>query len=140
MELYGKRVVLANKDDIVVIGETREEVIITTSKLLKASKIISLCVNEEKTKYVMVARKSSAIDHIIVDDHRFKKVEVFKYLGVNINSNDNMRDEINDRIACGNQCYYSIMKLLKSKLLSHNSKTLLYHNYLRPIVTYASET
>ncbi|VVC34969.1 Hypothetical protein CINCED_3A012587 [Cinara cedri] len=34
----------------------------------------------------------------------------------------------------------SIRRLIKSKLLSHNSKTLLYHNYLRPIITYASET
>lgn len=32
------------------------------------------------------------------------------------------------------------MKLLKSKLLSRNSKILLYHSYLRPIITYASET
>jgi len=36
--------------------------------------------------------------------------------------------------------YYSIMRLLKSKLLSHNSKTLLYHRYLRSIITYTSET
>ncbi|KAE9523560.1 hypothetical protein AGLY_016112, partial [Aphis glycines] len=51
-----------------------------------------------------------------------------------------MHEEINDRIACGNRCYYSIMRLFKSKLLSRNSKTLLYHSYLRPIITYASET
>ncbi|VVC31329.1 Hypothetical protein CINCED_3A000160 [Cinara cedri] len=51
-----------------------------------------------------------------------------------------MHDEINDRIACVNRCYYSIRSLLKSKLLSRNSKTQLYHSYLRPIITYASET
>lgn len=89
---------------------------------------------------MIVARRSPATDHIIVDDYSFKNVEVFKYLGVNINSCNNMHEEINDRIACGNRCYYSIMKLLKSKLLSRNSKILLYHSYLRPIVTYASET
>jgi len=57
---------------------------------------MGLCVNEEKIKYLMVARKIPAIDHIIVDDYRFKKVEVFKYLGVNINNNNNMHEEIND--------------------------------------------
>lgn len=59
-----------------------------------------------------------------------------------------MHKEISDRIAYNNRCYYSIMKLLKSKLLSHNSKILLvkillshnskillYHGYLWPIVT-----
>ncbi|VVC31227.1 OTU domain,Reverse transcriptase domain [Cinara cedri] len=140
MEVCGERVILAYADDIVIMGETRDEVINTASKLLKASKIIGLRVNEEKTKYLMVARRSPNIDHITVDDYIFKKVEVFKYLGVNLNSNNDMHEEINDRIACGNRCYYSIRRLLKSKLLSHNSKTLLYHSYLRPIITYVSET
>ncbi|KAE9522716.1 hypothetical protein AGLY_016879 [Aphis glycines] len=140
MEICGKRVILAYADDIVVMGETREEVMNTASKLLKASKTIGLRVNEEKTKYLVVARRSPNTDHITVDDYSFKKVEVFKYLGVNINSNNDMHEEINDRIACGNRCYYSIMRLLKSKLLSRNLKTLLYHSYLRPIITYASET
>jgi len=44
----------------------------------------------------MVARRSSNIDHIAVDDYSFKKVEVFKYLGVNINSTNDMHEEIND--------------------------------------------
>jgi len=67
-------------------------------------------------------------------------VEVFKYLGAHINSNNDMHEEINDRIAYSNRCYYSIRRLVKSKLLSHNSKILLYHSYLRLIITYASET
>lgn len=66
---------LVYADDIVVMGEMREEVINTTSKLQGISKTISLCVNEEKTKYLMVARRSPAIDHIIVDNS-FEKVEV----------------------------------------------------------------
>jgi hypothetical protein len=109
MELCGERVVLAYADDIVVMGQTRDEVVNTTSKILRATKIISLCVNEENTKYLIIARESSAIDQIIVDDYRFKKVEVFKYLDVNINSDNNMRDEINYRISCGDRFYYSII-------------------------------
>jgi len=96
MEVCGERIVLAYADDIVVMVETGEEVINTTSKLLRASKIIGLCVNEENMKYMMVARRSLATDHIIVDDYSFKNVKVFKYLGVNINSNNNMHEEIND--------------------------------------------
>jgi len=61
----------------VVMGETREEGMNTMPKLLRESKTIGPCVNEEKKKHIMIARKGSAIDHIIVDDYRFKKVEVF---------------------------------------------------------------
>lgn len=44
MEVCGERVVMAYADDIVVIGETRKEVLSTTSKLLRASKTIDFCV------------------------------------------------------------------------------------------------
>lgn len=123
-EVCEKRIVLMYADDIVVIGEMKEEIIYTTSKLLRASKTIGLCVNKEKKKYLMVVRKSPTIDHIIVNDYRFKKVEVFKYQVVNINNNNNMNKEMNDRIVYANRYYYSIIKLLKSKLLSRNSITL----------------
>lgn len=102
MEICGERVILAQADDIVVMEETRADVKNTTSKLLRANKTISLCVNEEKTKYLMVAREIPAINHIIVNDYKFKKFKVFKYLGVNINRNNNMHEEINNRIAYGN--------------------------------------
>jgi hypothetical protein len=46
----GERVVLTFADDSVVMGETRNEVINTTFKLLRANPTIGLCVNEEKTK------------------------------------------------------------------------------------------
>jgi len=87
---------MAYADDIEVMGVIRDEVINTTSKLVSASKYIGLRVNEEKTKYRIIARQGSVINHIIIDDYRFKKVEVFKYLGVIINSENNMSDEIND--------------------------------------------
>jgi len=51
-----------------------------------------------------------------------------------------MLEEINDQIACRNRCYYTKIKRLKAKLLLHNSDTLLYHSYLRPIIKYASGT
>jgi len=67
-------------------------------------------------------------------------VENFKYLEVNINSKNDIHQEISERIASGNRCYHSISNLLKSKLLSRKSKTLLYTSYLRPVITYACET
>jgi hypothetical protein len=83
VEICEERVILAYAVDIVVMGETRDEVIHTASKLLKTSKTIGMHVNEEKTKYSMVARRRPNKDCITVDDYSFKKVEVFKYLGIN---------------------------------------------------------
>jgi len=72
-----------------------------------------------------------------VGSMNFEKVDNFKYLGVNINNSNNMHRE---RISNGNRCYFSISKLLISKLLSRKSKTTLYTSYFRPVVTNGCET
>jgi ribosome-associated translation inhibitor RaiA len=53
----------------------------------------------------------------------FERVDNLKYLGVNINSSNNMHREIEEKISNGNRCYFSINKLLRSKLQSRKSKT-----------------
>lgn len=48
---------LAYADDIVVMDETKEENINSTSKLIKSSKGMGLHINEGKTKYMIVSRR-----------------------------------------------------------------------------------
>lgn len=70
METCGEQVRLAYPDDILVMGETRDEVINTMSKFLRASKATGLCMNKNKTKYLTVARTIPNIDYITVDNYR----------------------------------------------------------------------
>jgi len=51
-------------DAIVVMGETRDEIINTTSKLYRTNKFLGLLINEDKTKYLMVACRSRNIEYI----------------------------------------------------------------------------
>lgn len=51
--------------------------------------------NEDKTKYLIVARRCPTIDKIIVDNYSFEKVNVFRYQSVNVNSCNNTHEEIN---------------------------------------------
>jgi len=94
-----------------------------------------------KPKYMVISRKAPNIDSIEVVNYTFEKVDSFKYLCVNnINDKNDMHVEINKRIVVsGNSCYFSITKLLRSKLLSRKSKVLLYNSYTRPVITYVSE-
>lgn len=59
----------------------------------------------------------------------------FKYLGVKINS----KNDISERIASGNRCHYGLSILPKSKILSSKLKALFYTSYLTQIITYACE-
>jgi len=75
----------------------------------------------------MVLSRSNVNQHNLqVGNLTFEKVEHLKYLGVNINSKNDIHREISERKASGNRSYHSISKLLKSKLLSKKSKTALY--------------
>lgn len=49
-----------------------------------------LHVNEGKTKYMVVPRNPPNIDSIVADNYKFEKVDDLKYLGVNINSKNDM--------------------------------------------------
>jgi len=121
MEISNEQVILAYADYTVVISEIKEEIINATPKLVNASKGMRLHVNKRKTKYMFVSRSPTSRDSIVVDNYKFEKVDDFKYLGVNINSKNGMRIEINERIKNGNTCYFCIIKLLRFKLLSRES-------------------
>jgi len=49
-------------------------------------------------------------------------MENFKYLVVNINSKNDLRQEINEIIERGNRCYHSINTFFKFKLMSTKVK------------------
>jgi len=92
-----------------------------------------------------MSRNNQNTNYLLISDMKFEAVDNFKYLRVDVNNKNNMHQEVNERIMCGKLgtgviIIYSIVKILKSKLLSRTSKILLNHSYLRPIVTYACET
>ncbi|KAF0748720.1 Reverse transcriptase domain-containing protein [Aphis craccivora] len=50
-----------------------------------------------------------------------------------------MHNEIKNRLSSANKYYFSLLKLLKSKYLSYESKKILYTSYIRPILTYGCD-
>jgi hypothetical protein len=74
METSNEQVMLAYADDIVLMGETKEEIINSISKLINASKGIGLHVNEGKTKNMVVSRRPPNIVSMAVDNYKFEKL------------------------------------------------------------------
>ena len=64
----------------------------------------------------------------------------FKYLGVTVTNTNSIREEIKRRINMGNACYYSLEKILFSRLLSKNLKVKTYKTIILPVVLYGCET
>ena len=92
------------------IMETKEHIGI----LIMASTDIGSKVNSENTKYMITSRQQN----IVIENLSFEKVEKLKYLGVTVTSTNDIRKEIKRRINMGNACYYSLEKILSSRLLS----------------------
>jgi sorting nexin-29 len=133
-------ILLAYADDIVVIGNSQESFQSTVEELMKIGKYIGLTINIGKTKYMMVKRRGVDHNNLQVGNNIFEQVQDFKYLGSNLNNQNNMHGEINIRLDAANRCFYALRTLFKSRLLSRKTKKHLYISYIRPVLTYACAT
>ena len=64
----------------------------------------------------------------------------FKYLGSTVSNDDDIKMEINLRIAAGSKCSWALNSILKSRLLTRATKQQVYVTIIRPIVLYGCET
>ena len=70
----------------------------------------------------------------------FENVEKFRYLGVTVTNTNDIREDIKRRINMGDACYYSLEKMLSSRLLSKKLKVNTYKAIILPVVLYGCET
>jgi len=95
---------LAYADDILVMGNSREDIQNTVEELITIGKDIGLTINSGKTKYMMVKRRGGNHNNLHVGNNTFEQVQEFKYLGSTLNNQNNMHVEINIRLSAANQC------------------------------------
>jgi hypothetical protein len=53
---------------------------------------------------------------------------------------NNRSIKVNARLTMANKAYYVLQNLMKSRIISRNTKTLLYKTSIRPVLTYGAET
>lgn len=138
----GPRIILAFADDIDIVGNTTIDVKEEFMNLENTAKEVGLRINENKTKYMATTRterRDRIGQNVTMDQYNFERVQHFKYLGVTITSDNNITQEINNRIQGGNRCCYALQKIMKSKNVSRRTKVRIYHSVVRPIMTYACE-
>ena len=115
--------ILGYADDIGILSRTEKDLKETYQKIEYESRCAGLKVNEEKTKYMIMRRNNQITpsQHIMTENSKFECVQEFKYLGAIVTAN-NENTEIKERLKAGNRAYYSLQKLLKSRLLSRYTK------------------
>jgi len=94
MELNKNMTLLAYADDVVILGNSRQEVGHTVEKLIASSRKMGLIINEAITKYMLMLRHTPVKKNLTAGPYTFEQVDDFKYLGVNINYKNDMHNEI----------------------------------------------
>jgi hypothetical protein len=109
---------------------------------LKASKEISLEVNAEKTKYLVMSRDQNAEQNgnILISNTFFETVEQSKCLGTTLTNKNSIHEEIKRRLKSGNACCHSVQNLLSSSLLSKHVNIKIYTTIILPVVLCGCET
>ena len=90
---------------------------------------------------MIISRHQDVVENrsIVTGNVWFENVEKFKYLGVTVTNMNNIREDIKRIINMGNACYYSLEKILSSRLLSKKLK-FTYKIIIVPVILYGSET
>jgi len=77
-----------------------------------------LLVNENKIKYMQVARPALNDEHLGCGKYKCEHIKEFSYLGSQMNQTNSIGSEIQARIVSGNRRHYAYGKLMKSRALN----------------------
>lgn len=108
--------------------------------MIKKSIFKKNIINHNKTKYIILNRREinfRKYEIMKVENHSFKRVFHFNYLGSILTNDKDTEKEIDNRLK---KCYYGLGKLLSAKDISKNLKIQIYMTLIRPVVLYSSVT
>jgi hypothetical protein len=101
---------------------------------------MGLVINREKTVYMQSGKDTTLHQDLAIGNSIFKRVDNLKYLCTMVNKMNNRSVEVKARLTMANRAYYGLQNLMKSRIISRNTKTLLYKTLIRPILSYGAET
>jgi hypothetical protein len=125
--------ILAYADDAAIMSRSKNALKDILFNIEEEAKRRGHLVNENKTKYMQVARAVLNDEHMCCGKYKFEHVKEFSYIGSQMNQTNSICSEIQARILSGNRCCYAYGELMKSRALNTSSKFKIYKSLIRPM-------
>ncbi|KAJ4450459.1 hypothetical protein ANN_01884 [Periplaneta americana] len=133
--------VLGYTDDVIIFGRRIQDVEEALIALDKETQKLGFKINTKKSKFMSVTkRQNDQVKEVKMGTYKFEKVKEFTYLGSILTANNDLRNEVQRRINLANRAYYSLLPIVKNKIISREIKIKIYKTLIRPIITYGTET
>jgi hypothetical protein len=106
-----------------------------------AAKEMGLEINTNKTKLLIQSRRADKQIHsITLMGETIEAVKEFVYLGSNLSANAGEENEIQRRIGQANRVYFTLLPIMRSRVIHLQTKIRLYKMVIRLVLWYASES
>jgi hypothetical protein len=128
-------------DDILIWGENSQDVQREIDEWSKVTEEYGMRISTEKSESVVLQRNGKVkLDKIRLKGEELKTQEEFRYLGSIVTKEARIGREIQKRVQQAEGFYQKVRKLLWNENFPRKCKTLLYHSYFVPILTYGAVT
>ena len=127
-------------DDAVLLADSEENLQNILMKFEQSAKKLNMEISLKKTKCLSTSKANQKCE-IKLGDTILEQVAKFNYLGVEISSNGNLREEVKTQVTKGTRISGCLNNLIwRNRYMSAESRVRIYKTSVRPVLTYAAES
>ena len=127
-------------DDTTLIAHTPEKLQELLDTIVEESKNKGLTINQKKTFCMAISKRNHVDCTLKIEGDQIRQVEAFNYLGSTLTSDGRCIKEVKRRMAMAKEVFQRMVKLMKCRSLSMDTRIRVLNCYIIPVLVYGCES